>query len=106
MRLRVAEIGEHPVPHVLRHEPVEGGNAIRDPAVVCADDLAQILGIERGRERCGPDQIAEQDRKMPAFGAGRHGGLPTRDRRGGGMQGRDRVQQLAAMADQLDAEIL
>jgi len=52
MRLRVAEIGEHPVPHVLRHEPVEGGNAIRDPAVVCADDLAQILGIERGRERC------------------------------------------------------
>ena len=75
-------------------------------AVVCTNDLAQILGIKAGGKRRRLDQIAEQERKVPAFGAGWHGGLLTRDWRGSGMQGRDRVEQLAAMADQLDAEIL
>jgi hypothetical protein len=44
-----------------------------DAAVVAADDLAQILGIEAGRQGRRADQIAEHDRQLPALGLARRG---------------------------------
>ena len=69
MRLRIAEIGEHAVAHVLGDEPAERAATISaTAAVIGADDLAQILGIEPGRERGRADEIAEHDRELAALG--------------------------------------
>src|SRR5208337_1428349 len=65
---RIAEIGQHPVPHVLRDEPAGLADEIGAAAVIRADDLAQILGIEPRRECRRADQIAEHHRQLPAFG--------------------------------------
>jgi hypothetical protein len=45
MRSRIAEIDQHAVAHVFGDEPVEPGYSISDCAMVCGDDLAQILWI-------------------------------------------------------------
>ena len=68
VRLRVAEIDQHPVAHVLGDKAVEAGDRLGDRAVVGADDLAQVLGVEPRRERGRADQIAEHHRELPAFG--------------------------------------
>ena len=47
MRLRVAEINQHAVAHVLGDKAIEPGDDLGDGAVIGGDDLAQILGIER-----------------------------------------------------------
>jgi hypothetical protein len=65
---RIAEIGQHPVAHVLRDEPTGLADEIGAAAVIRADDLAQILGIEPRRECRRADQIAEHHRQLPALG--------------------------------------
>ena len=45
MRLRIAEIGEHPIAHILGDEAIEAPDDISDGAMVCSVDLAQILRI-------------------------------------------------------------
>ena len=106
--LGIAEIGQHPVAHVLGDEPAGLGDEIGAASVIGADDLAQILGIEPRRECRRADQIAEHHRQLPAFGLARQrgdGSRCTAQRRLGQVtrrlrpQGRDRGQQLAAMAD-------
>ncbi len=64
MRLRVAEIDQHPVAHVLGDKPGEAGDSVGDAAVVSPNDLAQILRIETRRQWRGADQIAEHDGKL------------------------------------------
>ena len=71
MRLRIAEIDQHPVAHVFGDKAVEPGDHLGDGAVIGGDDLAQILGIEPRGERGRADQIAEHHRQLPAFGIGR-----------------------------------
>jgi hypothetical protein len=44
MRLRITEVSQHPVAHVLRHEPVEPGDRLRDALVIGADYGTQIFG--------------------------------------------------------------
>ena len=51
MRLRVAEINEHAVAHILRDKTAKAADGVGDTAMVGADDLAQILGIEARRQR-------------------------------------------------------
>ena len=52
MRSRVAEIDENAVAHVLGDKAIEPGDDFGDRAMICSDDLAQILGIEpRGELR-------------------------------------------------------
>ena len=46
MRSRIAEIDEHAVAHVFRDKAVEVPDDASDGAVICSDDLAQILGVE------------------------------------------------------------
>jgi hypothetical protein len=46
MRLRVAEINQHPIAHVPGHKAIGFGDYFGDGMVICADDLAVFLGIE------------------------------------------------------------
>ena len=68
VRLRVAEIHKHPIAHVLGDKAAEAGDRLGDAAMIHADDLAQILGIQARCERRRADQIAEQHGELPAFG--------------------------------------
>src|ERR1700730_6007195 len=70
MRSRVAEINENAVSHVLGDKAVEPGDHLCDGAVIRADDLAQILGIEAGGEGGRADHGAEHDSRLPTFGIG------------------------------------
>ena len=51
MGFRVAEINQHPIAHEFGDKPGEAGNGVGDAAVIGADHLAQILGIEARRQR-------------------------------------------------------
>ena len=64
MRLRIAEINQHAVAHILGDKAAKAADGVGDAPVVGADDLAQILGIEAGRERRRADQIAEHDGQL------------------------------------------
>ena len=83
MRLRIAEIDQHPVAHVFGDEAVEAADRLGDGAVVVPDQLAQILRVKPRRQRRRADQIAEHHRQLPAFGVDcrRGGGSRCRARR-------------------------
>ncbi len=68
MRLRIAEINEHAVAHILGDKAAKAADGVGDAAMVGADDLAQILGIEARRQRRRADQIAEHHRQLPPLG--------------------------------------
>ena len=68
MRLRVAEIDQHPVAHVLGDKPIEASDRIGYGSMIIADQLAQILRVMTRRERGRADEIAEHDGELPAFG--------------------------------------
>ena len=68
MRSRVAEISEHSVAHVLGDIPVEAPDAIGDGAMVCSDDLAQILGVEPYRQGRRAHEVAEHYRELAPLG--------------------------------------
>jgi hypothetical protein len=51
MGLRIAEIDQDTVAHVLGDKAVKPGDGLGDRAVVVADQLAQILRVMTGRER-------------------------------------------------------
>ena len=82
-------------------------------AVVGADDLAHVLGVEPSRERGRADEVAEHDRELAALGGvqrARNGrcrwGCGTcRCALLNGFEIGNRAQQLAAMAEQ-DAQLL
>ena len=111
--LGIAEIGQYPVAHVPGDETAGSGDEIGAAAVVRADDLAHILGVEPGRERGRANEVAEHDRELTALG-----GVPCtlrlcgrrqfcdRDRCGGRAgQLADRCQQFPPMADDYDAKL-
>jgi hypothetical protein len=52
MCLRIAEINEHPVAHVLGDKAGEATDRIGDRAVIGADQLAEILRVVPRRQRC------------------------------------------------------
>jgi hypothetical protein len=45
MGTRVAEIDQHTVAHVFRYKAVKVPDAFGDSAMVCGDNVAQILGV-------------------------------------------------------------
>jgi len=49
MRLRISEINQHAVAHVFGDKAVKAADRLGDTAMIGADDLAQILGIEPRR---------------------------------------------------------
>ena len=68
MGLGIAEIGQYPVAHVPGDETAGSGDEIGAAAVVRADDLAHVLGVEPGRERGRANEVAEHDRELTALG--------------------------------------
>ncbi len=65
---RIAEIGEHPVAHVLGDKPAAAADHLGNAAVIGADHRPQILRVEPRRQCRRADQVAEHHRQMPAFG--------------------------------------
>ena len=68
MRLGIAEINQHAVAHILGDKTAKAGDGVGDAAMVGADDLAQILGIEARRQRRRADQVAEHHRQLAPLG--------------------------------------
>ena len=68
MRLGIAEINQHAVAHILGDKTAKAADGVGDAAVVGADDLAQILGIEARRQRRRTDQVAEHHGHLPSLG--------------------------------------
>ena len=58
MRLRIAEIDEHAVAHVFRHEAAEAAHGLGDAFLIGRNDLAQVLRVHAGGERRRADQVA------------------------------------------------
>jgi len=104
--LGIAEIGQHTVPHVLGDETAGSGDEIGAAAVVRADDLPHVLGVEASRERGRADEVTEHDRELTALGGvqrARRGRCRSRNGDGrwallNGFEIGNRAQQLAAMA--------
>jgi len=78
MRLGIAEINQHAVAHILGDKPTKAADGLGDAAMVGADDLAQILGIEAHRQGCPTDQIAKHHGQLPSLclRPGPHPSLP------------------------------
>ena len=61
----IAEIGQHPVAHIFGDKPVEASDNLGNGTMVCADNVAQILGVKTLGQGCRPDEIAEHDGQLP-----------------------------------------
>ena len=90
MRLRIAEIGQDAVAHEAGDIAGSPGNGAGTGILEIADHLAEILGIQPVRHRCGAYQIAEQHGQMP----------PPRFHRRGVLQGGNGAQQTLAVPQQ------
>ena len=100
----------------LATKPPALGDRPGTAALVRADDLTHVLGVEPSRKRGGVDEVAEHDGKLAAFGAPKgtttivsHGWINTSDllARGRSLvtQRRDRLEQPATIANQGDTEV-
>ena len=59
---RIAEIGQHPVAHILGDKAAAAADHLGNAAVIGADHYPQILGIEPSGQRRRADEIAEHHR--------------------------------------------
>ena len=64
MSLRIAEIHEHAVAHVFRHEPAEATHGLGDAFLIGGNDLAQVLGVHARRECGRTDEVREHHRDL------------------------------------------
>ena len=78
MRLRIPEVRQHAIAHVVGDVAVVAFDHRRAGPLVGADHGAHVLGIETLRERRGTDQIREQHGQLAASR-----GFPGGRRRGG-----------------------
>ncbi len=69
VRLRVAEIHQNSVAHILGDKAAEVSDRIGDTAVIRTDDLTQILWIETRRERRRTNEIHEHDSQLSTLRA-------------------------------------
>ena len=51
MGLRIAEVDQDAVAHVLRHEATEATHGLGDALLIGRNDLAQVFRVHAGRER-------------------------------------------------------
>lgn len=70
VRTGIAEVGEHTVSHPLGRKTLVALDRARTHALVGAQDLAEVLGVELLRERGGVDDVAEHHRHVPSFRLG------------------------------------
>ena len=74
MGLRIAEIHQHAIAHVFRHEPAEAANGVGDAFLIGRNDLAQVLRVHARRKCRRADQVREHHRDLAALGVGAWGG--------------------------------
>ena len=65
VRLGIAKIDQYAVAHILGDKTAKAANGVVDTAMVGADDLAQILGIEARGQWRRADQVAEHHGQLP-----------------------------------------
>ena len=65
--LRIAEVGEHAVAHVLGEMALEALDHRGAAALIGGDHRPHVLGVEHRRERGRVDQVAEQDGELAAL---------------------------------------
>ena len=68
VRLRIAEIDEHAVAHVLRDEAAEALHGLGDAFLIGRDDLAQVFRVHARRECRRTDEVREHHRDLAALG--------------------------------------
>jgi hypothetical protein len=68
MRLGIAEIDQHAIAHIFGDKTAKAGGSVGNTAMIGADDLAQILGIEARGQRRRTNQIAEHHGQLPPLG--------------------------------------
>ena len=66
--LRVAEVDQHAVAHVLRYEPAEALHSLGDALLIGGNDLAQVLRVHARRECRRTDEVREHHRDLAALG--------------------------------------
>src|SRR5215813_10793034 len=81
MRSRVPKVREHPIAHILRDKSTGLGDLLCAAAVIRADDLAHVLGVEARRECGRTHKVAKHDRELSAFSR-----TNRRRLRGGGLR--------------------
>ena len=109
MGLRIAEIDQHAVAHVFGHEAAEAAHGLGDAFLIGRNDLAQVLGVHAGGQRRRADQVGEHHRDLAALGSIvrlRFNQRRLRRHRNGTGKLRNRFQQLLAMAERRDANVL
>ena len=79
--LRIAEVDEHAVAHVLRHEAAEATHGLGDAFLIGRNDLAQVLRVHARGECRRTDEVREHHRDLAALG----GVLGLRLSPGGGL---------------------
>ena len=50
MRLRIAEIDEHAIAHVLRDEAAEAAHGVRDALLISGNNLAKVFRVHACRQ--------------------------------------------------------
>jgi hypothetical protein len=68
VRARIAEINENAVAHVFGDKTAVTLDSRGAAAMIGADDVAQILGIELSRKGRRADEVAEHHGELPSFG--------------------------------------
>jgi hypothetical protein len=74
MRLGIAEVNQHPVARIRRHEAAEALHNLGNAVVVGGDDFAQIFGIHACRHRRQANEIGEHHRDLAACSGAVDGG--------------------------------
>jgi hypothetical protein len=106
VRMRIAEINEHPVAHIFGDEAVEPGDRLRDALVIGADHEAQVFRVELSRERSRVDEIGEHYGQLATLGLVLPSWLGLRGCRGCRYGNRsaaeitDRTQHFASITEQ------
>ncbi len=72
-RMRVAEVGQHPVAHELGHKPARAADGVGHRAVVIPDQIAKVFRVQQARQRGGIDEIGEEHRQLAPVGRVHHG---------------------------------
>src|SRR5258706_10075388 len=67
MGLRIAEVGEHAIAHVLGDKPARLADHLRAAVMIGTHDLSHVLGVEPSRECGRTHKVTEHDRELAAF---------------------------------------
>jgi hypothetical protein len=92
--LRITEVHQHTVAHVLRYEPAKALDSLGDALLVGGDDLAEVLWVHARRECSRADQVREHHGDLATFGSIERLWLRRRRRR----RGRNDIGKLADRA--------